>query len=198
MMKRTARFLAVVVTVSACKKDEAGDTMAMDTMATTTMPAADTAPAAPALNDAQIAAIVVAANSADVKVGEQAKTMATNQQVKDFAQRMITDHTAVNKQATDLATKLSLTPEENPTSQSLAQGGDQTVSQLQGLSGAAYDKAYIDHEVQYHQQVLDALDQQLLPNTQNAELKALLEQSRPAFVAHLDMAKQIQASLPTS
>lgn len=197
-MKRTAMFLAVVVTVSACKKDEAGDTMAMDTMATTTMPAADTAPAAPALNDAQIAAIVVAANSADVKVGEQAKTMATNQQVKDFAQRMITDHTAVNKQATDLATKLSLTPEENPTSQSLAQGGDQTVSQLQGLSGAAYDKAYIDHEVQYHQQVLDALDQQLLPNTQNAELKALLEQSRPAFVAHLDMAKQIQASLPTS
>jgi putative membrane protein len=198
MMKRTAMFLAVVVTVSACKKDEASDTMAMDTMATTTMPAADTAPAAPALNDAQIAAIVVAANSADVKVGEQAKTMATNQQVKDFAQRMITDHTAVNKQATDLATKLSLTPEENPTSQSLAQGGDQTVSQLQGLSGAAYDKAYIDHEVQYHQQVLDALDQQLLPNTQNAELKALLEQSRPAFVAHLDMAKQIQASLPTS
>jgi putative membrane protein len=197
-MKRTAMFLAVVVTVSACKKDEASDTMAMDTMATTTMPAADTAPAAPALNDAQIAAIVVAANSADVKVGEQAKTMATNQQVKDFAQRMITDHTAVNKQATDLATKLSLTPEENPTSQSLAQGGDQTVSQLQGLSGAAYDKAYIDHEVQYHQQVLDALDQQLLPNTQNAELKALLEQSRPAFVAHLDMAKQIQASLPTS
>lgn len=197
-MKKTAMFLAVLVTVSACKKEEASDTMAMDTMATTTMPAADTSPAAPALTDAQIAAIVVAANSADVKVGEQAKTMATNQQVKDFAQRMITDHTAVNKQATDLATKLSLTPEENPTSQSLAQGGDQTVSQLQGLSGAAYDKAYIDHEVQYHQQVLDALDQQLLPNTQNAELKALLEQTRPAFVAHLDMAKQIQSSLPTS
>lgn len=195
-MKRLAMTLAVLVTFTACKKEQAEDLAVTDTTAAAVP--ADTTAAAPALTDAQIAAIVVAANATDVKVGEQAATKATDQKVKDFAQRMVTDHNAVNKQASDLVTKLGVTPEDNPTSQSLAQVGDQTVSQLQGLSGAAYDKAYIDHEVAYHQQVIDALDQQLIPGAQNAELKALLEQSRPAFVAHLDMAKQIQASLPQS
>ncbi len=197
-MKKTALFLAVMVTLTACKKDEAGEYAASDTTAAAaTVPADTTTASATALTDAQIAAIVVAANDVDVKVGEQAKSKATDQKVKDFGQRMITDHTAVNKQATDLVTKLNVTPEENPTSQALRQAGEQTVAQLQGLSGAAYDKAYIDHEVQYHQQVIDAVDQQLLPNAQNAELKTLIEQVRPALEGHLEMAKQIQAQLPS-
>jgi putative membrane protein len=69
------------------------------------------------------------------------------------------------------------------------------VASLKTLKGAAFDKAYIDHEVAYHQQVLDALDKTLIPNAQNAELKALLVKVRPAFVAHLDHAKQLQSSL---
>jgi putative membrane protein len=198
MMKKTALFLAVMVTLTACKKDESGEYAASDTTAaaTTSTMEADTTPAS-ALTDAQIAAIVVAANDVDVKVGEQAKSKAADQKVKDFGQRMITDHTAVNKQATDLVTKLNVTPEENPTSQALRQGGEQTLAQLQGLTGAAYDKAYIDHEVQFHQQVIDAVDQQLIPNAQNAELKTLLEQVRPALEGHLEMAKQIQGQLPS-
>jgi putative membrane protein len=64
---------------------------------------------------------------------------------------------------------------------------------LKTLSGAAFDKAYIDHEVAYHEAVLNALDKTLIPSAKNAELKALLVKVRPAFVAHLDMAKQIQA-----
>jgi putative membrane protein len=199
MMKKTALFLAVMVTLTACKKDESGEYAASDTTAaaTATMPADTTTTSAAALTDAQIAAIVVAANDVDVKVGEQAKSKAADQKVKDFGQRMITDHTAVNKQATDLVTKLNVTPEENPTSQALRQGGEQTLAQLQGLTGAAYDKAYIDHEVQFHQQVIDAVDQQLIPNAQNAELKTLLEQVRPALQGHLEMAKQIQGQLPS-
>jgi putative membrane protein len=66
---------------------------------------------------------------------------------------------------------------------------------LTPLSGAAFDKAYIDHEVAYHQQVLDAVDKTLIPSATNAELKALLEKVRPAFVAHLTHAKELQASL---
>ena len=63
------------------------------------------------------------------------------------------------------------------------------------LSGAAFDRAYVDHEVAYHQAVLDAMDSTLIPNAQNAELKALLVKVRPAFVAHLEHAKHIQAAL---
>jgi putative membrane protein len=108
---------------------------------------------------------------------------------------MVTDHTGVNKQATELVKKLKVTPEDNPTSQALKKGGEDNVKNLKGLKGAAFDKAYIDHEVAYHEQVLDAVDKVLIPNAKNAELKGLIEKVRPAFVAHLDKAKSIQSKM---
>ncbi len=108
---------------------------------------------------------------------------------------MVTDHTGVNKQAADLAAKLKVTPADNPTSQSLKAGGDKNVANLKSLKGGEFDKAYIDHEVAYHQAVLDAVDKTLIPGASNAELKALLVKVRPAFVAHLEHAKKIQSTL---
>jgi putative membrane protein len=150
------------------------------------------------INDAQIASIVVTANQVDIDAGELAKSTSTNPEVKQFAQLMITDHTGVNKSAVALVTKLKVTPEDNPTSQSLKSGGEQNVANLKKLKGADFDKAYIDHEVAYHQQVLDAIDKTLIPGAQNAELKALLVKVRPAFVAHLEHAKKVQAALGKS
>jgi putative membrane protein len=111
---------------------------------------------------------------------------------------MVVDHTGVNKSATELVTKLSVTPEDNATSKSLAAGGEKNVAALKGLRGAAFDKAYVDHEVAYHAQVLDAVDKTLIPGAKNAELKALLVKVRPAFVAHLEHAKKLQAQLGKS
>ena len=146
-------------------------------------------------NDAQIAAIVVTANQVDIDAGQLAKSTSKNKEVQDFAQLMVTDHSGVNKSATDLVTKLHVTPESNPTSESLKSGGDQNLANLKKLSGAAFDKAYVDHEVAYHQAVLDAVDKTLIPSAKNAELKALLVKVRPAFVAHLAHAKMLQAQL---
>jgi len=151
--------------------------------------------AAQAPNDAQIASIVVTANTVDIDAGKLAESKSGNAEVKAFAQRMITDHTGVNKSAVDLVTKLKVTPQDNPTSESLKSGGDKNLANLKGLSGAAFDKAYIDHEVTYHQQVLDAVDKTLIPSAKNDELKALLVKVRPAFVAHLEHAKMIQSQL---
>ena len=149
------------------------------------------------VTDAQIASIVVTANQVDIDAGELAASKATNPQVKTFGQQMVTDHAGVNKAATELVTKLGVTPADNPTSQSLKVGGEKNVARLKRLSGTAFDKAYIQHEVAYHQQVLDALDKTLVPGAKNAELKALLVKVRPAFVAHLEHAKQIQSALGT-
>jgi len=147
------------------------------------------------VNDAQIASIVVTANTVDIDAGKLAQTTSTNAEVKKFAERMITDHTGVNQSAVDLVTKLKVTPQDNPTSQSLKSGGDANLASLKALKGAAFDKAYIDHEVVYHQQVLDAVDKTLIPSAKNEELKALLVKVRPAFVAHLEHAKMIQSSM---
>ena len=65
------------------------------------------------------------------------------------------------------------------------------------MTGAAFDKAYIDNEVTYHQAVLDALDQTLIPGAQNAELKTLLQTVRPNIAGHLERAKSIQTTLGT-
>ncbi len=146
------------------------------------------------VNDAQIASIVVTANQVDIDAGQLAASRSTNDEVKTFARLMVTDHTGVNNAATDLAAKLKVIPQDNPTSQSLKADGEKSLAHLKTLTGAAFDKAYIDREVAYHQQVIDALDKTLIPSATNEELKALLVKVRPAFVAHLEHAKRLQAS----
>lgn len=148
--------------------------------------------------DPQIAAIVVTANQVDIDAGTLAESKTKSADVKAFAQRMVTDHSGVNRAAVDLVHKLGVTPQENPTSQSLKQGGDDNLTKLKGLGGKNFDRAYIDHEVIYHESVLDALDKTLIPSAQNAELKALLVKVRPAFVAHLEHARHLQAELGKS
>ncbi|GAB7550157.1 DUF4142 domain-containing protein [Cupriavidus sp. CuC1] len=146
-------------------------------------------------NDAQIAAIVVTANQVDIEAGKMAEKSGHAHDVKAFGKQMVTDHTGVNKQAVALVKKLKVTPEKNPTSESLQSGGVENLKTLKGLKGESFDKAYIDHEVAYHEQVIDALDKTLIPSAQNAELKALLVAVRPAFVGHLEHAKMIQSAL---
>ena len=151
--------------------------------------------AASAPTDAQIAMIVVVADTVDVDYGKLAVKRTSNQAVKEFAETMVRDHTAVNAQATALAKKLGVIPEESDISKSLKSGGDKTMAQLMTLTGAAFDKAYVDNEVTYHEAVLGVLDKTLIPNTRNAELKSLLESARPIFVNHLEHAKKLQASM---
>jgi putative membrane protein len=199
----SALAFAVVTWLGACAKKDASTTdsaKAADSAAAAAAPAsmapADTAkPAAAAPNDAQIAHIVVTVNSIDSAAGVMAKQKGSAKSVKDFAQTMINDHSAVNKQAVALATKLKVTPEDNDVSKSLKSAGDASTSNLQGKSGGDFDKAYIDNEVTFHQNALDAIDKTLIPSAQNAELKSLLEKTRPAVAAHLARAKDIQTTL---
>ena len=157
--------------------------------------AAASAASAQGVTDAQIASIVVTANQVDIDAGNLAAARSGNAEVKAFGQLMVKDHTGVNKSATDLVTRLKVTPQDNPTSESLKAGGVTNVAHLKTLKGADFDRAYVDHEVAYHQQVLDALDKTLIPGAKNEELKALLVKVRPAFVAHLEHAKMLQASM---
>jgi putative membrane protein len=150
---------------------------------------------AQSITDAQIASIVVTANQVDIDAGRLATSRSTNGAVRAFAELMITDHTSVKKAATDLAAKLKVTPQDNPTSQNLKSNGEKNVVRLMSLEGLAFDKAYVAHEVAYHQEVIDTLDKTLIPGATSGELKALLVKVRPAFVAHLEHAKRLQSSV---
>jgi putative membrane protein len=154
-----------------------------------------TAHAQPGPGDPQIAHIVVTANQVDIDAGKVAEKKGSSKDVRQFGKQMVTDHTAVNKSATDLVKKLKVKPEANPTSASLKQGGDANLAKLKTLKGKAFDRAYVDNEVTYHQAVIDAVDKTLVPSARNDELKALLVKVRPALVQHLEHAKHLQAQL---
>jgi putative membrane protein len=145
--------------------------------------------------DPQIAHIAYTAGLIDVEAGKQALEKSKDKDVRAFAQRMIGDHTAVNDQALALVKKLNVTPEDNATSQTLTKQADATRKKLSGLSGAAFDKAYVDNEVAFHKTVNNALSTTLIPDAQNSELKSLLESGLKLFQAHLDHAERLAQQL---
>ena len=145
--------------------------------------------------DPQIAHIAYTAGLIDVEAGKLALEKSQNEEVRSFAQRMIGDHSAVNDQALALVKKLNVTPEDNPTSRSLTKEADATRKKLAGLTGAAFDKAYVDNEVAYHKTVNGALTTTLIPDAQNSELKSLLQNGLNVFEAHLEHAERLAQQL---
>jgi putative membrane protein len=152
----------------------------------------------PDLSDPEVAHVAVTADNIDIAAGKVALTRTHESDVKNFASMMVRDHTGVNDKAVALAKKLGVTPKDNAVSQSLEAGAKEAKAKLDPLKGADFDRAYIEREIAYHQGVLDALDQTLIPTTENAELKALLTQVRPAIEAHLAYAKKIAEKLHAS
>ena len=147
--------------------------------------------------DPQIAHIVYTANLLDIEAAKQALQKSKNEGVRAFAQQMVGDHTTVNNQALALVKKLNVTPEDNPTSQSLKKQADATRNML-AMNGAAFDKAYVDNEVAYHKTVNNALSDTLIPSAQNAELKALLQSGLALFQAHQKHAEQLASQLQSA
>ena len=156
---------------------------------------AQTAPAAAPPNDAQIAQIVLTADSVDVDYGNLAVKKTKNAEVKAFAETMIRDHTAVNDKATALAKKLGMTPEASDTSKSLKSDGDKEMAKLKAMHGAEFDKAYIDNEVTYHDISHWCSQHGPAAKRQERGTESLLESGRPIFESHLEHAKELQASL---
>ena len=155
------------------------------------------APAAkPAIDDPTIVAIFDAANTWDIEAAQVALQKSHRKDVRSFAKMMVHDHRAVRQMGRDLAKKLKVTPTPPGKDFALYQAHLAAMKTLRTTKrGAAFDKAYVDNEVAYHQAVIDAVTTTLLPATQNAELKQLETTVAPNFQAHLLAAKKLQGEL---
>jgi putative membrane protein len=151
------------------------------------------APAKP--TDPQIAHIAYTAGTIDIKAAELALKQSKNKDVRAFANDMIRDHKAVNEKALALVKKLNVTPEDNDTSRSLVQQSQAKQKELSSLKGAAFDKAYAQNEVAYHQQVNSALQNTLIPSATNPELKDLLSTGLKIFQGHQQHAEHLASEL---
>jgi putative membrane protein len=145
--------------------------------------------------DPQIAHIAYTAGVIDIAAAKQALTKTSNKEIKAFAQDMVRDHEAVNKQALDLVKKLKVTPEDNDTSRTLSKNASAKLAELGKLKGAEFDKAYAANEVAYHKAVDSALETTLIPNASNAELKSLLQTGLKIFQGHQQHAEAVAAKL---
>jgi len=151
--------------------------------------------AAAAPTDPQIAHIAYTAGNIDIEAGKQALKMSHNAAVREFAQEMVRDHTAVNDKALALVKKLKVTPQANPTSAALTKAADAERAKLSKLKGAAFDRAYVNNEVAFHKTVNGALASTLIPSAKNGELKSLLETGLTLFKEHQAHAEQLAAKL---
>jgi len=146
----------------------------------------------PKLTDPEIASVAVAANQIDINYATIAKAKSKNADVLKFAATMATDHQSVIDQAVALVKKLGVTPKDNDVSKKLNADAETTKKMLNGKTGAGFDKAYIDNEVAYHKAVIETVQNVLIPQAQNGELKALLEKVLPILKTHLEHAEMVQ------
>ena len=146
------------------------------------------------LDDATIVAIFDGANTADIETGRLAEQRGASKEVRAIGASLARDHQAVRQQGRDLAKKLGVTPTP-PTPNAYAQAHTKAMAALSGKSGADFDRAFLDHEIAFHQAVIDAVTGTLLPAITNPELKAFVEKIAPAFQAHLDMARAAKRQL---
>jgi putative membrane protein len=146
----------------------------------------------PKLTDPEIASVAVVANQIDINNAKIAKSKSKNADILQFAQTMSDDHSAVIKQAVALVTKLKVTPKDNAMSKKLLADAAKTQKSLRAKSGNDFNKAYIDNEVAYHKVVIGVINDVLIPQSQNAELKKLLQDVLPAFNTHLEHAEMVQ------
>ena len=192
--RRSLRQMASMVAIAAVALAAAIPAQAQ--MARTPALAAAAKPAQPALDDPTIVAIFDAANTWDIEAARVALKKSHNKDVRSFAQMMAHDHQAVRKMGRDLAKKLKVTPTPPGKDFALYQAHVAAMKTLRATKrGPAFDKAYIDNEVAFHQAVIDAVTTTLLPATQNAELKNLETTVAPNFQAHLLAAKKLQGEL---
>nr|WP_294849734.1 DUF4142 domain-containing protein [uncultured Sphingomonas sp.] len=163
--------------------------------ATSIMAAAATAAADGGPSDAVIAHIAYTAGALDVDAAKQALAKSHNKEVRSFASVMLRDHQAVNDQALALVRKLGVTPVDNDTSKALATQAATNRDRLAHLSGAAFDRAYVDNEIAFHQTVNGALKNTLIPAADNGELKSLLESGLTLFSEHQVHAEHLKTEL---
>jgi putative membrane protein len=174
-------WLALIAAV-ACHRSPAGSSVAV--------PAGT-----PRMTEGNVVAVILAANATDLSYARLVPARARSAEVKAFATRMTTDHTSLNTRVNDIATRNRITAEDNAISLDFRDHSAARRDVLRELEGARFDSTYIANEIQYHQELLAALDGALLPNARTPELREFVANLKPPVSAHLAHAEQIRATL---
>lgn len=202
-LRRTGAAMLLAAVVTACAREaETGDTMANTDSAAALPPAGGSQAASPGapMNDAQVAAVGAAANADEIRTSQALLQGGDDAAapVREFAQRMIDEHTRVQQAMDQLLQQKGITPEEGPVSQEMRALTERTTQQLGATQSRQRDSLYMAHQVIAHGRTLELLDQSL-PNVTDPDLRRMLEtQVRPAVQQHLQQAQQLVESMTSA
>lgn len=143
------------------------------------------------LNDLEMAHAAVTANNTDIAYAHIALSFSQDEAVREFAETMIRDHTAVNNQVFALAKKLNVQAQDNAFSQQLAQNAARIKDKLSRLRGAEFDRYYAENELAYHQTVNGVVENTFIPNVKNPEVKKAFQGALTIFRGHERHAEQM-------
>jgi putative membrane protein len=148
------------------------------------------------LTDREIAMVVRVSNLGEVREGQLGRDKATDAAVRDFAQMMVTEHTAAsNKAESDLA-RVDIPSADSSLSRQIDASSGNATDMLRALpAGRAFDRAYMDRQVDAHRYILGVIDQTLVPNAHAKALRGVLADMRKLVEQHLTRAQQIQSNL---
>ena len=195
---RLTGLAGAALLVVACSKKESYGTDTTTAPSTTPTDTSAMTTGAPATagnwTDENIFALLDEANMADSAAGAVAATKGTASAVRDFGKQMMRDHHTLRARGEALAKKLKITPAP-PSDDPIKADAQKEMDTLNSTAkGKDFDKAYIDGEVDGHKKVLELLTK-AAQQTQNAQLKNLIQKAAPAVLAHLDKAEAIQKVL---
>ena len=143
-------------------------------------------------SDAQISGVLNAANQEEISLARLALEKASDPEVKQFAQKILGDHSALDQRSQELWTRLSVQAMASDLQQQIQSDADAAQKRFQTLEGVEFDRAYLEQEVNFHQQLLTHIDQQLMPGAQNEDVKSLLTSARSSVSMHLTEAKALR------
>jgi putative membrane protein len=203
---RTACFASVAASVllAACVKTQTAERTEYGQAPTASQAAEEPAlvpavreakissPVAQPLGNAEILEIVATLDRGEIEQAEVARTKATDARVTAYAEQLFQEHTRAKHRDEQLAETSRWMPIESSLAEDLAGTNRQTLQTLKTADSAAFDELYIRGQIQQHQEVLDLLQNHLIPRADNPSLKAHLEESRAMVDGHLSKAKEIQ------
>ena len=122
-------------------------------------------------------------NTADIEVAELGVINGASREVRKVAAMVLKDHSAVRQMARDIARQAGITYKV-PSNSVAAKTHKSVMAKLRGLKGAAFDKAYLEHESKFHRRAADAVRDVLIPSVKVAAFKKHLETVLPHFEHH--------------
>ncbi|HYE61977.1 MAG TPA: DUF4142 domain-containing protein [Phycisphaerales bacterium] len=142
--------------------------------------------------DKDFVTTAAASGMKEVELGRLGTRQASNEQLKQFAQKIIDDHTKANEELMTLARNKNI---DVPTQ--LPQDHKSMVQKFNQLNGAEFDREFVTHMVQSHQKSVDLFDRQARQG-EDAQVRAFAARTLPTLRQHLQMAKDLQQNLTGS